>query len=69
MMKAEVAVVAWVAVLFAASFGEAASCGSRFQHQDLEGGIRQWVVGGVDATRGAYPWQVRLSHEARGVGE
>jgi len=68
-MKAEVAVVAWVAVLFAASSGEAASCGSRFQHQDLEGGIRQWVVGGVDATRGAYPWQISYQWRTKLSGD
>lgn len=44
------------ALLFEASIGDATSCGKRFQQQEL--GLRQWIVGGVDATRGAYPWQI-----------
>ena len=44
------------ALLFLATFGDATSCGKRFKQQEL--GFRQWVVGGVDADKGAYPWQV-----------
>jgi len=45
-----------LALLCIAAFGDAASCGKRFKQQVL--GLRQWIVGGVDATRGAYPWQI-----------
>ena len=37
----------------------ATSCGKRLRHQPLTGGLRQWIVGGVEAVRGAYPWQVK----------
>lgn len=45
-----------LALLFLAAKGDAASCGKRFKQQQL--GLRQWIVGGVDAIRGAYPWQI-----------
>jgi len=57
MMNAKVALMAF-GLLFVATFADAASCGKRFRHQNLDGGIRQWIVGGVDATKGAYPWQI-----------
>jgi len=45
-------------LLSVVALGAATSCGKRFKQQSLTGGIRQWIVGGVEAVKGAYPWQV-----------
>lgn len=45
-----------IVLSFVVAFGDATTCGKRFRHQEL--GLRQWIVGGVDATKGAYPWQI-----------
>lgn len=54
------------ALLFLATFGDATSCGKRFKQQEL--GLRQWVVGGVDADKGAYPWQISFQWSSTLVG-
>ena len=46
-------------LLSVVALGAATSCGKRFKQQSLTGGIRQWIVGGVEAVKGAYPWQVK----------
>jgi len=56
-----------LAVVLSASLGEATTCGKRFRHQDLVG-IRQWIVGGVDATKGAYPWQISYQWVTKNSG-
>lgn len=57
------------ALLFVASLSDASSCGNRYRHQNLEGGLRQWIVGGVDATKGAYPWQISYQWKTSKSGD
>merc|ERR1711872_603622 len=53
-----VLILAVVAAVVAAA---SADCGKRFHNQHLET-MQQWIVGGVQALKGGYPYQVSFEY-------
>merc|ERR1712198_20595 len=52
-------IVLCFAALIAATSSQ--ECGKRFHNQQLDE-LQQWIVGGVTATKGGYPYQVSLEY-------
>ena len=60
MHRVSILVVVFVALVGISTFAEE-NCGQRFHDQDFASTKgKPEIVGGKDAVRGAYPWQVRL---------
>ena len=60
MHRVSILVVVFVGLVGISTFAEE-NCGQRFHDQDFASTKgKPEIVGGKDAVRGAYPWQVRL---------
>jgi len=66
MHRVSILVVVFVALVGISTFAEE-NCGQRFHDQDFASTkVKPEIVGGKDAVRGAYPWQVSIQMQQSG---